>query len=487
MLRNFLLILFSTLGIAVSAQALEADETVNQIMVVSDIHLDPLADCQTQKPCPLAVQLNKSNAGQWPQILAQYSRNVLPTNGQNTNYALFRSLLEQIQLQKPGDLLILGDFLAHRYRTTYLKYTQDTSREHFEKFVLNTMQYITTAMQQVMPPDGAIYPLIGNHDSYKGKDCAYDDYCVIPNGAFYQAIAKQWGPLLRNEANRNSFMNTFTRNGYYHALIPNTQDHILVLNTVLFSTKAQGPGLYKAAQEQLQWLQQQLETISKAHEKTWILYHIPPGIDAYSSAKNFFGVVMPFWNQDYVKSFSEIIKKYNSSITGVLSGHTHMDGFLVLDNNSGNIIVDTYVASISPVFGNNPSYKIYSYKNNNFEIHDFGTYYINLRDGNGAKGWEKEYQFSDAYMPDDGLFTGYKKITSNQSNSFSANYIRFYGVNTSSQPITQGKWNYYWCATACLNTKKYENCMKHNSLKACDPRTKDSTANTANPGQRELT
>ncbi len=155
-----------------------------------------------------------------------------------------------------------------------------------------------------------------------------------------------------------------------------------------------------------------------------------------------------------------------------------MDGFLVLDNNSENIIVDTFVASISPIFGNNPSYKIYSFKNNNFEIHDFGTYYINLRDNNGAKGWEKEYQFSTAYMPDNGLFTGYKKITSNQSNAYSANYIRFYGVNTSSQPITQGKWNYYWCATACLNTKKYQNCMKHNSLKVCDLRTSDNTANT---------
>lgn len=475
MFRYLLLILLSTLGIAISAQAVEVDDTVKQVLVISDIHFDPLADCLTQNPCPLAVQLNKSNAGQWPQILAQYSHNVLPLNGQNTNYTLFRSLLEQIQLQRPENLFILGDFLAHRFRSSYLKYTQDTDREHFQRFVLNTMQYISTAIQQVMPPNGAIYPLIGNHDSYKGKDCAYDDYCVVPDGSFYQAMTKQWGPLLRNEDNRNSFASTFPHNGYYHVLIPNTRDHILALNTVLFSTKAQGPGLYKAAQEQLQWLQQQLEIISKAHEKTWIIYHIPPGIDAYSSAKNFFGVVMPFWNQDYVKSFLDLIKKYNSSVSGVLSGHTHMDGFLVLNNNSGNVIVDTFVASISPIFGNNPSYKIYSYKNNNFEIHDFGTYYLNLRDNNGAKGWEKEYQFSAAYMPEDGLFAGYKKITFNENNSFSANYIHFYGVNTSSQPIAHGKWNYYWCAMGCLNAGNYENCLKHTNVNSCAPR---STANT---------
>ncbi len=470
MLRKLLLILLSTLSIAISAHALEADDTVNQIMVISDIHLDPLADCQNQKPCPLAMQLNKSNAGQWPQILAQYNHNVLPLNGENTNYTLFRSLLEQIELQKPQNLFILGDFLAHRFRTKYVQYTQDTNREHFEKFVQNTMQYMATALQQVMPPSGAIYSLIGNHDSYKGKDCAYDDYCVIPDGSFYQVISKQWAPLFRDEVNRNLFMNTFTHNGYYHVLIPRTRDHILVLNTVLFSTKAQGPGLYKNAQEQLQWLQQQLETISKAQEKTWILYHIPPAIDAYSSAKNFFGVVMPFWDQNYVKSFSDIIKKYNTTVTGVLSGHTHMDGFLVLNNNTGNIIVDTFVASISPIFGNNPSYKIYSYKNNNFEIHDFGTYYLNLRDNKGSKDWEKEYQFSSIYTPDDGLFTGYKKITANKNSSYSSNYIRFYGVNTLSQPIIHGKWNYYWCATACLNTKKYENCVKHSNLNACDSR-----------------
>ena len=462
-LKNFgKMLAIVTLGtIFLNGPAIAADD--QKVLVLADIHFSPFADCKGARNCPLVEKLNQAGAEQWAGIFSQYGHDNLPQNGQETNYALFKILLNQIQQQQPKNVLILGDFLAHRYRTLYMKYAHDRNRDHYNNFVINTMKYLTSAIQQAMPADGAIYPVIGNNDSFGGQDCAYPDYCVIANGAFFQALTKPWGALFRNSENQAQFTAEFPRAGYYEVTLPNTRDHIIVLNTVLFSTKAHGPDVDNEAQAQLQWLQQKLQQIADAKEKTWIIFHIPPGIDAYSSAKNFLGIVVAFWDSRYSKPFLNLVHQYSTEITGVLSGHLHMDGFVILDmKNGNNVILDTFVPSISPIFGNNPSYKIYSYSNQPFTLHTFATFYLNLHNSDIASkpNWQQEYNFSEAYQPTDGLVSGYQRMNSDVHNTFSAEYIQFYSVQTTSQPINQGKWNYYWCATNNLETNDYKSCLK---------------------------
>ncbi len=386
----------------------------NQVWVLSDIHFNPFADCVSEK-CPLTTKLDKATASEWPQIFAQNASNQLPKNGQTTNYALFHSLLNQLQQEKPENVIILGDFLAHRYRTQYLKYTGDHNRAHYNNFVIKTMQFITDSIQQVLPAQSAIYPVIGNNDSYGGKDCAYADYCINP--ALYKSLIPYWAPLFRDDNNKNQFTMGFPQAGYYEIALPNSHNHIIVLNTVLFSSKAQGPNAYITAQNQIKWLSQRLADFAKTNDKAWIIFHIPPGIDANSSVKNFFGLVIPFWDKDYSQKFLDLVHQYNSVITGVLSGHTHMDGFLVLDKNHDPNIIDSFVPSISPIFGNNPAYKIYNYDLNNFLLGSFTTYFLNLKDDSGKNGWQKEYDSTSA-----------EKISADPQNPFSVSYMQFYNA-----------------------------------------------------------
>jgi sphingomyelin phosphodiesterase acid-like 3 len=386
-LRRFLVIGLFTIG------SIAASAIAEPITLVSDIHFNPFSDCANPKNCVLITKLNQADAAAWPQILAQYSANTLPANGQPTNYALFHSTLLQIQQQNSHDVLILGDFLGHRYRTQYLKYTHDRNRAHYNRFVINTMKYMTHAVQQVLPADGAVYPVIGNNDSYGGKDCAYTDYCVIVDGSFYKTLADQWASLFNNEANKTRFTESFPHAGYYEVVLPGTQNHILVLNTVLFSTKVQGPNVDRAAQEELEWLQRKLQSIANAGEKTWLIFHIPPGIDAYSTAKNFFGIPVPFWEKRYSQSFSAIIHQYNSVIAGVFSGHTHTNGLLALDiKNPLHLVNDHFISSISPIFGNNPSYSIYTYDTNHFSPDNPTQYLLDLHTNRLAPGqWQETH------------------------------------------------------------------------------------------------
>ncbi len=430
----------------------------DEVLVLADIHFDPFADCANNKNCLIAAKLNQANAEQWPQIFAQYSHPVFPPNGRETNYMLFSSTLQQIKVQQPKTVIILGDFLAHRFRSLYLKYTQDRNGNHYKNFVLNTMNYITNSIQSAMPADGSVYPVIGNNDSYGGKNCAYTDYCVINNGPFFQDLSKSWAGLFRNEDNKAQFTSIFPKAGYYEIILPNTRDHIIALNTVLFSNKAQGPNIELAAQQQLIWLEQRLKAINAANEKTWIIFHIPPGIDAYNTTQNLLGVVVSFWDFRYSKILLDLVNEYGTNITAVLSGHTHMDGFLILGKNAKNKIIDTFVPSISPIFGNNPSYKIYSYSPDQFTLHNFAAYYLNLQ--NPQIGWQKEYDFAATYHANDQLLTGYDKITADTANPFSLDYMDYYGVKTLSQPINRGKWNFYWCATQFLNKENYQTCLK---------------------------
>lgn len=388
-----LLFLFSIFGVA-KAQTNNGSHS-HQIGILSDIHFSPFTDCPSEKKCILLEKLNQSSIDQWPKLFTQYAGDQLPHNGQPTNYALFHDLLIKIQQQQPQNVLILGDFLAHRFRTQYLKYTHDHNRSHYENFIIKTLQYLTHSIQEALPENSSVYPLIGNNDSYGGKNCAYPDYCVIPNGSFFRAAAHNWKELFKDAANKASFMSTFPHAGYYEIVLPNTRDHIIVLNTVLFSIKAQGLHHDQAAHDQLVWLEQKLKNIAAAKEKTWIIFHIPPEIDTYSTIRNFLGIVTPFWEKDYLQQFLSLIHQYNANITAIFSGHTHMDGFLVLDkSNSNHVIIDTFIPSISPIFGNNPAYKIYDYDANNFEIKDFTTYFLNLKNKNSKAEWEKEYSFS---------------------------------------------------------------------------------------------
>ncbi|MBS0350495.1 MAG: metallophosphoesterase [Proteobacteria bacterium] len=430
----------------------------SQITVISDIHFNPFADCNKRGKCELVLKLNQAPETQWPKILAQYSQNKLSAPHEETNYVLFQRLLQQLQEQQPNHLLILGDFLAHRFHSLYVYYSHDKNTSHYQQFTIKTIQYITDSIQKALP-NTDIYPLIGNNDSYAGRGCAYSDYCVIANGGFYKELSGVWSKLFKSEANQQSFLGSFAHAGYYDIVLPNSHNHIIVLNTVIFSNKAQGPDIDQEAKKQLQWLQDKLSAIAAANEKTWIIYHIPPGIDAYSTTKNIFNVVAPFWENDYSKIFYKLVHQYKDQITGVVSGHLHMDGFLLLDvNSSGNYIIDTFVPSISPIFGNNPAYKIYTYTPDEFKLHNFSAYYLDLKAAQPA--WQKEYDFSKTYQPKDGLSTGYQKVTVDRHNTFTANYIQFYAVNTESQPITGGKWQNYWCATRYLESKPYQTCLK---------------------------
>ncbi len=371
-------------------------------------------------------------------------------------------MLAEINQQQPENILILGDFLAHNFQSKYVLYTKDLNKKDYQQFVLKTLQYLTQSIQAVSPANTSIFPVIGNNDSYGGRGCMDADYCSETNGPFFKALTQLWAPLIRDKTNQKQFIATFPIAGYYAINLSNN-NHLLVLNTNLFSDHAQGYRVDAAANAETAWLNKQLAAYQKNQQKTWIAWHIPPGIDAYSTATNFFHKIRSFWKENYNHDVLKLINQYMDTIAGVYSAHLHMDGFLILgaDKHKGTLI-DSFVPAISPIFGNNPAYKIYEYDSKNLDWCNFSTYYLNLIHSSISQAWIKEYIFNSSYqedLKDCTLIAGFSKISINVDNPFTTNYLTFYNVSSNFKSLPKQAWKDFWCTINNLNIADYENCL----------------------------
>ncbi|EKD54856.1 MAG: putative acid sphingomyelinase-like protein phosphodiesterase transmembrane protein [uncultured bacterium] len=369
-----------------------AISSVSKFVSIADIHFNPLADCKPSfKSCPIAKKLRIANYEDWDKIFNEYSDKQLARAGQDTNYALFQSAFNEWQKvnqqEHPKFGLVLGDFLVHAFRTKYIAYSHDTSRSGYEAFVKKTLQFMTSKINQAFP-ETDIYAAVGNNDSYTG------DYSSVPDGSFFQDTARTWSILIHNTDNRENFIHDFPEGGYYAVSLPHHKNQrILVLNTVLFSAKARGVHVDQAAKKELAWLHQQLMLAAKEKQKVILAFHIPVGIDVYATLQTKLTSVVVYWKPKYSQAFEAELKNFASSIKEILPAHIHIDAFqVVMINQLGEVPV-SFTPSISPIFGNNPAFKVFSYHPDTLNLTRFDTYFYPLKKGEYA-GWRKESQES---------------------------------------------------------------------------------------------
>lgn len=437
--------------------AKELPNPISKFMTIADIHFDPFASCAGQsQPCELINQLRTSDYQQWRPLLEKDTKNKEIYYYHNSSYPLFKLALAEVtkvNLQdKPKFVLILGDFLAHDYRGQYTKYTGDKSRLGYQSFVKKTFQFLATEINKAFPQTD-VYVVVGNNDSYTG------DYSVIPRSGFFQDVAHAWADLIKNKTNKEHFLQFFPSSGYYAVTVPGHEDQrILILNTVLFSAKGV-PNQRTAAQAQLTWLKEQLLYAQQHRQHVILAYHIPVGIDVYATLKNALKEITEFWRQEYRKEFEAIIAQNPGTVVAILPAHIHMDAFQIIALKNNKKVPVIFTPSISPIFGNNPGFKVFTYEERSFRLVDFDTYYYPLN----RQAWEKEYTFNHIYQPECHpckLVHGMAQLTIN--NELADAYKKFYATGDNSQPITsENAWlPYYWCGIWSIARNDYVRCMQ---------------------------
>lgn len=450
---------FFTFGVSgpASAETLRASVNTNktqQFLSLADIHFDPFIFC-SEKPCPLIQKLRATPAEEWSEIFASSGSSEI-SYGKDSSFTLLESSLaaakKEAKTARVQFVLMLGDFLAHDYDTKYRKYSGDKTKTGYAAFVKKTMEFLGAELNQAFPQTD-IYWVVGNNDSYE------TDYSMEPKGLFFKDLSKMEASLVKNKKNKQQILQDLPRGGYYAVTAPNQPGlRLIFLNSVLFSRKAKGPELKQAAEDQLSWLHKELSLAGQKKQKILIAMHIPIGVDVYTTLFVPFTIV-EFWKAPYSQRFLDEIQQTPAQIMGVFTAHIHADTFQILASPHHKPIPFTGTPAISPVFGNNPGFKIYSYSAPGLQLVDFSTYYYSIKNKNN---WEKEYDFDEVYQLNHSsgeMVNGMLQLQ--PKGELAERYKTYYAVNSNSQPITKyNKWlPYYWCAIHGLTSSDYQNCL----------------------------
>jgi sphingomyelin phosphodiesterase acid-like 3 len=463
----FTLIIFSGLFVP-PAQAASS----NKFLIASDIHFDPMADST------LVAELAAAEPAQWEAILHRSKPARFSQYGQDTNWWLLQSALDQMHktMPHPAFVMYTGDLLAHGFPKAFRNATHDDDLEHYRAFVLKTVQFLALEFRKRFP-NTTILVTPGNND----EECG--DYSIRAGGTFLSDTA----PLAQELAQASgTFTDEWKALGSYnipHPALPGLR--ILSLNTVFFSNNYHATsfreGCAKVASngpaDLLAWLASNLAAAKQAHERVWLMFHIPPGIDGYMSAQkrtsqseatsptadtSCADTIVPMWVPDWTARFDALLETFQDTVIASFSGHTHTDDFRLISSagvNRAFVLVDP---PVSPIYGQNPGFRVVTFAGDG-SLADQTTYYLtNLRTASSTVlgRWKREYQFSKEWkvrrLDLASLGTIYGEIQSTPSAR--DQWLKLYNVSSSGAVVPPDSVRGLYCAIGALSVPNYASC-----------------------------
>lgn len=361
-----------------------------QVLVMSDLHFDPMADRQ------LVDRLAAADPAQWRAVLESSGDTSLGRYGLDPNWLLLRSAFRQMReaLPAPALVLISGDFLAHDFRSEFNAAAGDHSDAAYRGFVRKTMQFLGQQLAQTFPA-AVIVPALGNNDDECG------DYQLQPGGPFLADTLPIVRALTGGSAGPG-FDRDWTSYGNYSVRVGTIR--VLATNTNFFSTRYRNacgsPSDGDPGRATLAWLESELAAARQAQEPVWLLYHIPPGIDGYATLQKGMcpATMIPMWDQAYAGPFAALLRRYSDTVAASFAGHTHMDDFRLLGDAGGRYAFALITPAVSPIFGQNPAFRTITYDAAGRVLdqttYDLANFPELSAGGSAAPAWQAEYTFS---------------------------------------------------------------------------------------------
>jgi sphingomyelin phosphodiesterase acid-like 3 len=445
-------------------------------LLISDIHFEPFWD-------PAKVeQLKSEPARSWDAILAaapsadrQQRFDALQdkchARGVDTTYALYKSSLNAIRAKagEAGFAIVSGDLVAHAFSCKYSTLFPQASPQAYSAFVEKTLEYVLRELRKTLP-DVPVYAALGNNDSGCG------DYQLDANSQFLRAagaiLTEGFPAGVREEA-----LQTFGAGGNYSIALPAPIEHtrLLVLDDLFLSRKystCDGKPDAAAGASQIAWLRSELERAREHKEKVWVMGHIPPGIDPFTTILKMRNVCGGKSPDEFLASdeLGKTIGDFGDVVRLAIFAHTHMDELRLLkpsgsdgEREAQSGVAVKLVPSISPINGNSPSITLAQIDPATAVMVDYKVFAASNSTGLDAE-WTRAYDFGEAFHePEFSAATLGKLIAEfaadpNVQTETSQNYIRNYYVRDVSAEI-KAFWPQYSCALSNLTAESYRNCV----------------------------
>lgn len=443
-----------------------------KFLLVSDIHFNPMADPS------LVNELVATDPARWESILDRTTPGTFSQYKSDTNWWLLESALKQFPatLPHPTFIVVTGDLLAHDFRETFQSVTHDSDQQRYRAFVLKTVQFLALELQHKFPGT-KIFITPGNNDD----DCG--DYSIQANGTFLKYTAPVARALAGGDEEFTSTWKTLGSFNLPHPTLPGVR--LISMNSIFLSQQYQALSSSDgcttvsstAAADLLAWLDRNLSAAAQADQKVWLMFHIPPGIDGYASAimhqtqirngaadnaETCGKSIVPMWVPDWTTQFVGLLAKYQSTMVAGFAGHTHSDDFRLIGNAGAESKFVLINPAISPVYSQNPSFRVVNYRSDG-TLTDHTTYYLaNLATASrkSAARWKKEYRFTRKWkgreLNSQGLGSVYSKVV--VSEKYRNRWLRMYAVSgpaeTGEKPIVRE----LYCAVEAMTVEGYKAC-----------------------------
>jgi sphingomyelin phosphodiesterase acid-like 3 len=443
--------------------------------MLSDLHFDPFYD-----PAKLSA-LRRAHITEWPEILSgpdsatrvstfTESQSGCGVRGTDSPWPLIVAALRQAKQRQPAPMFVTvsGDLLAHGFICKFRKLDPSAAPSEASAFAAKTIAFLTQQLHSAYP-SVPIYLALGNNDS----GCA--DYFETPRSAFLKSAAVSFAASIHDPEARASIEATFPRFGDYSVTLPAPMDNtrLIVLQNIFESSyyrECNNQPNAASAAEQIAWLRTQLTEARANGEQVWVMAHIPPGVDVYTTYHRYLfapgeacSVKQP---QMFLSSsaLSETIAEFGDVVRLAIFAHTHMDEIKLLHAPDGKAVPAKLVPSISPINGNEPSFIVAQVTPQTATIKDYEVY--SASNAQGAN-WGREYRYSDVYkLPDfsaksvDQLTIAFIDDKSGEDET-SRVYERYFlaGGGTIAALGLQRLWPAYSCSLRELDPAAFRRCM----------------------------
>ena len=211
-----------------------------------------------------------------------------------------------------------------------------------------------------------------------GNNDVFPDYAIrLADPTFYSQQAAAAAKLCKLSADEEAVL---ARGGYYARAARDGWPRILSLNTDIYTTRDEAPPLDIEREPdpygQMGWFEAELEAAVAANTQVIIIGHMPPCLDYYTRQPN--------WQRGYAQRYWSLVMRHASAVAAQLYAHQHTNQFRVwsaaggkdetaarsaeyfggevpsteLDTSAAESQPLLMLSSVSPVFGNNPSFAV---------------------------------------------------------------------------------------------------------------------------------
>jgi sphingomyelin phosphodiesterase acid-like 3 len=355
------------------------------------------------------------------------------TFGDDTDDALFESAIREMQRVAPHPpvVVVTGDLLAHHIA---------------ERDATPTAVLIARRLNRAFPQAQFVLAL-GNNDSACG------DYGLAPDAAFLREVGAAWAPLVNRRGAAPEFGRTFVHDGFYTASLPIRGLRAIVVDNVFWSPRYRAQ--CGAAGNVVTDSFAELETaLQQNRGPVWVLFHIPPGVDTFSSAQLARrAAIVPFLAPALRDRFVAALTRAAGHVALAVAGHTHKFAYRIVAAAGPHPVPMLLVPAVSPIFGNAPAFLT-----------------ANVTSAGTLRDIDEHAYLNGVWSSPGGLrslgvdaFTGVQLIALQarlaREPQLRATFERLYGGGVSSE-INDRNWPFYWCAATAFATAPFRACTQ---------------------------